>query len=152
MTLQLLPAFLQLFATMFDLLVHVHVIRTSMLSGPSCAGGTFTPSDNWTGNADADNKLAKKGISIVHSPIQRWSSEYTPLRHLPASPAFCNTLPYLHTSCQWPDPVGAQQLKPPRPRAGRHTRPALIDIYISTITLQGESKFSLQLPDAAGRT
>ena len=62
---------------MFDLLVHVHVIRSSMLSGPSCAGGTFTPSDNWTGNADASNKLAKKGISTlpylevvfrIHSP------------------------------------------------------------------------------------
>ena len=35
-----------------------------MLSGPNCNDGVFTPSDNWTGNNDSDNKLAAKGVCV----------------------------------------------------------------------------------------
>lgn len=46
---------------MFQLLAQVHAMRGAMLSGPSCESGEFLPSDNWVGNNDKDNKLAKKG-------------------------------------------------------------------------------------------
>ena len=50
---------------MFELLVQVHYMRGAMLSGPSCESGEFMPSDNWIGNNDADNKLAKQGVCIA---------------------------------------------------------------------------------------
>jgi hypothetical protein len=50
---------------MFELLAQVHSMRGAMLSGPSCESGEFLPSDNWIGNNDADNKLAKQGVRIA---------------------------------------------------------------------------------------
>ena len=47
----------------FELLAQAHVLR-AMLSGPNCNDGVFTPSDNWTGNNDSDNKLAAKGVCV----------------------------------------------------------------------------------------
>ena len=46
---------------MFQVLAQWRAMRGSMLSGPSCESGEFTPSDNWVGNNDADNKLATRG-------------------------------------------------------------------------------------------
>ena len=50
---------------MFEVLAQFHVARGAMLTGPSCSGGSFIPSDNWTGENNTGNKLLVKGLHNV---------------------------------------------------------------------------------------
>ena len=50
---------------MFEVLAQFHVARGAMLTGPSCSGGSFIPSDNWTGENNTGNKLLVKGFCMM---------------------------------------------------------------------------------------